>query len=174
MLEKKAEGGARLREVPGLRELLERVEGGDEGARRKLKSLLEEVPVLARKLVDPAKIAERSMVETYAGAAGTAVKEALPAVLEQMRGELAGDDPSPLERLLVERVVATWLQVHYFEALYSQNASGMSFAQADHHQKRVDRAHRRHLSAIKTLAQVRKMGPAVQINIADKQINTAG
>jgi hypothetical protein len=32
----------------------------------------------------------------------------------------------------------------------------------------------RYLSAIKALARVRKMGPAVQINIADKQINTAG
>jgi hypothetical protein len=31
---------------------------------------------------------------------------------------------------------------------------------------------RRHLSAVRTLAQIRKMGPAVQINIAEKQINT--
>jgi hypothetical protein len=28
--------------------------------------------------------------------------------------------------------------------------------------------------SIRTLAQIRKMGPAVQINIAEKQINTAG
>jgi hypothetical protein len=29
------------------------------------------------------------------------------------------------------------------------------------------------LAAIKTLARVRKMGPAIQINIANKQINSA-
>lgn len=40
----------------------------------------------------------------------------------------------------------------------------------------IDRAHRRHLSAVRTLAQIRKLGPAasLQINIAKKQINTAG
>jgi hypothetical protein len=41
-------------------------------------------------------------------------------------------------------------------------------SQGDYRQKRLDRAHRRHLSAVRTLAQIRKMGPAVQINIAEK------
>ncbi len=41
-------------------------------------------------------------------------------------------------------------------------------------QERLDRTHRNHL-AMRTLAQIRKMGPAaVQINIAQKQINTSG
>ena len=47
-------------------------------------------------------------------------------------------------------------------------------AQGEHHQKRMDRAHNRHLSAVRALAQVRRMAPPVQINIADKQINNAG
>ena len=47
-------------------------------------------------------------------------------------------------------------------------------AQGERYQRRIDRAHKRHLSAVRALAQVRKMGPAVQINIAEKQINTAG
>lgn len=48
--------------------------------------------------------------------------------------------------------------------------------QSDYYQRRIDRAHNRHLSAVRTLAQVRKLlKPSVaQINIADKQINTAG
>ena len=42
-------------------------------------------------------------------------------------------------------------------------------------QERLDRTHRNHLSATSTLAQIRKLGPAaVQINIAQKQINTSG
>ena len=40
--------------------------------------------------------------------------------------------------------------------------------------RRLDKLHRRYLSAIKALAQIRKMGPAVQINIAEQQINTTG
>jgi hypothetical protein len=49
-----------------------------------------------------------------------------------------------------------------------------TLAQGNYYQKRLDRAHRNHLSAIRTLAQIRKLGPVVQINIAEKQINTAG
>ena len=49
-----------------------------------------------------------------------------------------------------------------------------TMSQDGHRQKRLDRAHRRHISAVRALAQIRKMGPAVQINIAEKQINTSG
>ena len=40
---------------------------------------------------------------------------------------------------------------------------------------RMDRAHRRYLTAIKTLAIVRKLAlPVLQVNIAKKQVNVAG
>jgi hypothetical protein len=94
--------------------------------------------------------------------------------LESMRLDIAGKDPSPLEILLAERVVATWLQVQLFEGLYASGLGKHALAQGNYYQQRLDRAHGRHLSAIRTLAQVRKMGPAVQINIAEKQINTTG
>jgi len=91
-----------------------------------------------------------------------------------MRIEVVGENPSPLERLLADRVVATWLEVQLFSGLYGAKLGKLTPGQGDHHQKRLDRAHGRHLSAIRTLAQVRKLGPTVQINIADKQINTIG
>jgi hypothetical protein len=71
-------------------------------------------------------------------------------------------------------VVATWLQVQCYETLYAQNAGKMTLAQGEHHQRRMDRAHNRHLSAVRALAQVRRMAPPVQINIAEQQINTTG
>jgi len=90
-----------------------------------------------------------------------------------MREEVAGDNPSPLERLRAERVTATWLQVQLFEGIYASSMfKSMTLVQADHHQRRIDKAHKRHLCAVRALAQVRKMGPAVQINIAEEQINT--
>ena len=46
-------------------------------------------------------------------------------VLKQMRSELEGEDPTPLERRLVERVVATGLQVQCYETLYAQNQWGL-------------------------------------------------
>jgi len=157
-----------------LKALIVRVRDGDEGAVPRLREILREAPELARRFVDPAIQTQRSMIETYAGEDSPVVRETLPHTLEALRVELGGGYPSPLERLLVERIAATWLQLHYFETLYAQNISNPTIVQSEFHQKRIDRAHRRHLSAVKTLAQIRKMGPAVQINIADKQINQAG
>jgi hypothetical protein len=91
-----------------------------------------------------------------------------------MREEIAGENPSALERLLAERIALCWLQLQYYEAIYAQNLSTFTIAQGEHHQRRIDKAHRRYLSAMRTLAQIRKLGPAVQINIAEKQINTTG
>jgi hypothetical protein len=43
------------------------------------------------------------------------------------------------------------------------------------HQQRIERAQRRYLAAIKTLAQVRRMDlPTLQVNIGEKQVNVAG
>jgi hypothetical protein len=164
----------RAAELKELKALIVRVQDGDERAVPRLREILREAPELARKFVDPAVQTERSMIETYAGRDGLVVRETLPHTLKALRTQLEGESPSPLERLLVERIAATWLQLHYFETLYAQNMDKLSIARSEFHQKRIDRAHRRHLSAVKTLAQIRKMGPAVQINIAEKQINTAG
>jgi hypothetical protein len=54
------------------------------------------------------------------------------------------------------------------------SCSSLFYLVREFHQRRLDRLHKRYLSSIKTLAQIRKLGPAVQINIAEKQINTAG
>ena len=49
-----------------------------------------------------------------------------------------------------------------------------SFAQADYHLRRQDRAHLRFLSAMKTLATVRKLDlPVLQVNIDENQVNVA-
>jgi hypothetical protein len=177
--ERKATAGdakGRYEKLEEIESLLMRAHEGDKAVLPALREALDMMPKLARKFVDPADQAERTMVQNYAGD-DLLVKEAMPRTLKLMREELAGHDPSPLERLLVERVVASWFQLQYFEGLYSQNIRNLTIPQAEFHQKRIDRAHRRHLSAIRTLAQVRKMikpgTPQVaHINVAEKQINT--
>jgi hypothetical protein len=50
----------------------------------------------------------------------------------------------------------------------------LSLGWGEYYQRRMDRAHRRYLSAIKTLALVRKLAvPVLQVNIARKQVNVA-
>jgi hypothetical protein len=165
---------ARRRELlVQLREVMEDAHDGDEGVLSKVRQILKEAPGMARIFADLAGEAERGLIKRVS-ANDPLVREALPPRLEAMRKELAGPDPSPLERLLAERIVACWLQLQYAEIIYAQNLGAMNMAQSDYHQRRLDKLHRRYLSAIKALVQIRKMGPAVQINIADKQINTAG
>jgi hypothetical protein len=148
---------------------------GDAQALSRLMEILDELPELAKKVVDPAEQAELSMISNYAGD-DPLLQEVLPRTLDSMKAELAGENPSPLERLLVERVAATWFLLLYLETLYAQHRGELTMAQDDYHQRCLDRAHRRHLSAIRTLAQVRKLlKPTVaQVNIAEKQINLAG
>ena len=161
--------------VGRLSDLVEEAEKGTKEAVPKIQRILDEHPYLSWKLMDLSRLAEGLFVQKMSRDEDLASKEAMRRQLARMREEVAGENPSPLERLLVERVVATWLQVQLFEGIYASSMfKGMILAQADYHQRRIDKAHRRHLSAIKSLAQIRKMGPAVQINIADKQINTVG
>jgi hypothetical protein len=47
--------------------------------------------------------------------------------------------------------------------------------QGDYHQRRMDAAHRRFLAALEALATVRRLTlPALQINVARRQVNVAG
>jgi hypothetical protein len=99
-------------------------------------------------------------------------REALLRKLELLRTELLGVDPTPIERLLVERILACWVQVQDAEMRYAQNQKDMTFKQGDYHQRRMDATNRRYLAAIKALALVRKLAvPALQINLAKKQVN---
>src|SRR5205823_4272861 len=122
---------------------------------------------------DLALEAEQSLVRAAAGT-NLALKLSLTRKLELLRTELAGPKPTPIERLLVERAVACWLQVQDADIRYAQ-AKDLGIKWGDYFQNRIDRTHRRFLSALKTLALVRKLAvPVLQVNIARKQVNVAG
>ena len=152
--------------------LIARAQDGDRDALPLLREVLDKEPRIAG-FVNLARDVERSIVEKISGN-DLFTQEAMPRNLKAMRKDIAGENPSPLERLLAERIGICWLELQYFEAIYAQNLGNLTITQGDHNQRRIDKAHRRYLSSIKALAQIRKMGPAVQINIADKQINQAG
>lgn len=121
--------------------------------------------------------AEASLIKTMSGK-NLVMVEALEHKLAIYRAEIMGPNPTPLERLLVDRIATLWLQLHYYETVYTQNLADFSIRQAEYHLRRIDGANRRYLAAIKTLAQVRRLLlPTVQVNIAaqgGQQINVAG
>jgi hypothetical protein len=61
-----------------------------------------------------------------------------------------------LEQLLADRVVVCWLQVSCYDGMLAQTHE-YTTAKVRMLQQKQDAAHRRYLSAIKTLATVRKL-----------------
>src|SRR5262249_7098349 len=80
--------------------------------------------------------------------------------LELLRSQLAGPEATALERLLVDRVVLSWLALHEAE-LADVRAEGRTMAQGDYHRRRVDSLHRRYLAAVRTMATVRRLAAPI-------------
>jgi hypothetical protein len=153
--------------------LVGRAQAGDESVLPHLRDALRHPEVVE---VLGGDLARRVIDRLLEAACGTnlAVREAIAAKMDLLRAELAGPAPSAVERLLADRVVSCWLHLHYLEV----GSAGLAAAgreAGELHQRAVDRAHRRYLSAIKTLATVRKLAvPALQMNFARNQVNLAG
>ena len=162
--------------IAELRESIARAQDGDEEAIANMEASLEQIPSLARKFGSLNLLVDQGFTERATGY-DPVKKKSLTITLKQMREELAGPNPSPLETLGAERVVSCWLQLHYAELLYECNLPKIVLTEDDYYQRRLDRLHRRYLSAMRSLAQVRKLlkQKVAQINIGEKQqINTGG
>ncbi len=59
---------------------------------------------------------------------------------QNLRNEIGGPNPSPIRRLLVERIVACWTYLNYLELIYTQNDTDLT-GQSLFRQKVLDRAH---------------------------------
>lgn len=157
--------------------LVEKARHGDETALAELKSHLKDRPQDWQQLClivgDLASLAERSLIKAAAGH-DLLVKDAIRVKLDHMEAEFLGPAPTPLERLLGQRIRACWLQLSYAEGIYAQMGD-LTLTEGEYFQRRMDRVQRRYLAAIKALAQVRRLlGPSVQLNVGLQQVNVAG
>ena len=152
--------------------LVERARTGDESTVPQIRELLMQPGAMGMLGGDLAEQVFVSMAKSMGGK-NVGFREDVRRKLELLRYELLGDNPTPVERILVERVVACWLQVQDAE-LRSAQHNDPTIKQADFHQRRLDATNRRFLAAVKTLALVRKLAvPVLQVNIAKKQVNVA-
>ncbi len=155
--------------------LLPAANAGDQVALMDLRAVLDAHPELWSEVGNLAREAEIALVRAAAGS-NTVQKEAILHKLSSLRRELGGPRTTPLEQLLIDRVVVGWLAVAVAEGTYHQAlGQGLEPTDDEFHHRRVERAQRRYLAAIKALATVRRLGvPALQVNIGDKQVNVAG
>ena len=149
-----AEAGPRQQEDE-LARLVGRAERGDLTVLPALREALAAHPHLWQTYGDLALQAEGALVRLAAGS-NLLLAESLLLKLRALKAELGGDGDSPLERLLIARLAATWLQTNYYDTMVAQ-AAGAGEARLRALQRQQDAAGRRHLAGIKQLAVVRRL-----------------
>jgi hypothetical protein len=161
--------------VKELRALSDRVEEGDEEARKELRQAVRESsPEVIARCSDIARTYRRFLAKPASGK-NPLVEEAFVVRSEMLALEIAGQSPTPLEVLLSERVASLWCLVELQEALLSAYYSGATNNVAPSYllqmTKLQESANRRYLAAIKTLAQVRKLQSSTPGVVFNTQVN---
>jgi len=166
-----------IKKVDSISDLVRRAEAeGDEAA---LETLRKEHPeVLDNYMVilgDLRSTIESVLLDSFIGDDLPITRRGVELRLEALREELAGPCPSPLERLLVERIVISWVQANHSDLLAATSMKGEApLKERQHHLKVQDRATKCFLNSCKVLAQVQKLlGPNIQVNIAERQVNVS-
>jgi hypothetical protein len=145
-----------------LQHLLLKAQEGDRSILPQLKQVLDANPDLWQQVGDLAQHAELTMLNLVAGN-DLFAREAIQRKVAELKAEWTNPSPAPLEKLLVDRVAVCWLQLHYLDVDAFQTLAqdpGKTPASV-YAQRRLDSAQRRYLQAIRALATVRKLLPAV-------------
>jgi hypothetical protein len=163
-----------------LQTLVAAANAGDQRASKRALALVEQSPALLRELSTLQHNAEQSWLTLLGGAPDqkTLVGKVIEQEIRRLRRDLLGVQASPLERVIVDRVVVAWLLAHNADVTYARQLLGaMSLTMAEYLQRRCERAQRQLLRALTTLATVRKKLTPAQLNIAldgGQQVNIAG
>ena len=154
-------------------------ENPDKKDLQELRGYLEGKPNLFRAVIDFAKIVQDKLIEDIihqpAGQVG------IEAQVNNVRIEMAYEDSSVLERLLIDNIINCWLRLQWVEIQLSgqSNKDQMSIRVVEYWEKRLSASQRRYLRVCETLARVRKLTrntPLLQVNIATErgqQVNVA-
>jgi hypothetical protein len=161
-----------------LRAVSDKAEAGDKEARKELRRMVRaSSPEVIARASDIARKASRTMALT-AGGGDPLTEEALCAKLDAMRMEIAGENPTPLEVLLTERVVLLWMFTSLLEVLLAtqyrksvgDNSERASPAYLIQQSRILEAANRRYPAAIRELARVRKLQATAPVQV-NTQVN---
>jgi hypothetical protein len=139
------------------KELISRANLGDQEALTRLRQVLDSNPQLWRQAGNLTAVAEKAWIDLVAGTNAVAAESARRCLAE-MKTELKGPHPTPLESMLVDLVGVTWLATRHAEIQAA--STGGSLDQATFRLRRAESSQKRHLNAVKTLATLRSLLPA--------------
>jgi hypothetical protein len=140
------------------RQLVARANSGERLAIDRLKKFLDLNPYIWQRAGDLTAVAERGWVELIAGADQFRT-ESVKRRLAQLKAELKGATPTPLEALLIDLIGVIWLATQH-AGIEAASSGGTSLAQAAFKLKRAESSQKRLLNAAKTLATLRALVPA--------------
>ncbi len=149
-----------------LKTLVERARKGDRSVLPDLRKALDENPDIWQSVGDLAKHAEATWIKLIAKD-DLLIHESIRRELDRRREELVGKDATPLEKQLVDRIVACWLALQHAEMMAASTAEH-TLPQREHYLKRLDAAERRHTAAVSQLTKVRELLPRKQKAVAEE------
>jgi hypothetical protein len=135
---------------------------GDTSTLPEVRALLEAVPEWSDHLGNLLQQTENSLLDMTVGD-NLLKREAIKHTLDVHEQRLT-DDPSYIETLLIQQIRLDLLSLQMIHQRAEQRRD-------THTDKLLNSAHKRFLAAIKTLDQLRKLVPKVNLNIATNQIN---
>jgi len=143
---------------PALEDVVHRARRGDKSVLPELKKALDEHPDFVEAFGNVVEHARQLQLDLIGGP-DLLLKESIRRKQHQLRAELLGECPNPLDRLLVDRICLDTLAVNQAEVELDQKklAPGVSGASLKSSTQRLDSAHRRLMQSIKTLALARKL-----------------
>jgi hypothetical protein len=151
----------------GRREIMKRAELGDTSVVPALRTMLREDD---DELLDAGHLARMALACAAAREGDLLTREIYIRQMEKDAEELAGPNPSPLEKVLAERVAISRFRCYYYECLCVMGLRKDTLNVDAHKHKRLAAAQKDFLSACRALAQVRKLElPFVQVNVAERQ-----
>ena len=147
-------------------EMLNRAKEGDKTVLPLLREWIGESDGILSRVMDVATHVEEILVESTCGK-NLLYREVMVRDIHALADKLAGPGSSPVENLLARRASLCWYTVHIYEKKYARSKS-VTLALGNYLEDRIDRAHRRLLTSLKTLATVHRLmrgAPLVTVNV---------
>jgi hypothetical protein len=124
---------------------------------------------------DLVKFTTKTIITAAAGKKQT-VELSLARSVEALKEELGHDTAPPLQRILIEQVILTWLRHNWvaYQHQVMEDRADTTLTKATWWDKQLTASQHRFLRACQTLARVQKLAertPALQVNFAHNQVN---
>ena len=138
-----------------------------------IRAMLAKYPATSAKAGELSRHIAGRIIKRVAPGDDSFVAECIRHRCAEIRRDLGYDDAPAVERLLIDRIVVTWLHLYDVESI--RQSEGKTLTQAAYYNKAASMAQADHVRALVALAKVRKLAlPAVQVNVTSgNQLNVA-